>query len=288
MIERRLDALEKAPRQTDSIDNASAHDPAVVTEEAGISSTPLPGSGGSSGSNAAGLEPRGTEHSTLNLISNLGMFPATSVGSNTSPDVDLPTMDIISRGVVSLDVAEELLAYYYRHLNCFLHHVLNERDTLADIRARSSLLAAAICTVSSFCSSPDLYNACYGVFVNEVSSRLFAPHSSYDDVRALCIASMWLEEIGPTLIALGRSNRCTSRCSHTDIVLSGSHWWTIRLAPMRHKNAAHKSRMLRPDSIVLSAVPLRSSLFAQVWPPANDARLAVIEESDDVPSFRVL
>ena len=141
---------------------------------------------------------------TLNLATNLGIFPAASVGTRTTTNIALPTSDLISRGVVSSVAAERCLAYFLEHLNRYLHGILSERATLSDLRARSSLLTAAVCTVASFCSASDAYQSCYDTFVNQVSGMLFATHNSYDDVRALCIAALWLDDIGSTLSGLGK------------------------------------------------------------------------------------
>jgi len=143
---------------------------------------------------------------TLNLASNLGIFPAASVGPGTSRDVALPTLDIISQGVISITAAEHCLAYFLDHLNRYLHGILSEQVILSDLRARSPILTAAVCTVASFCSASDTYQSCYDAFVDQVSRMLFATRSSYDDVRALCIAALWLDDIGPTLSGLGKTD----------------------------------------------------------------------------------
>lgn len=141
---------------------------------------------------------------TLNLASNLGIFPAASVGAGTSRNIALPTSDIISRGVISSALAEQFVTYFLEHLNRHLHGILSDRVTLSELRERSPILTAAICTVASFCSASDAYQSCYDAFVGQVSSMLFATRSSYDDVRALCIAALWLDDIGPTLSGLGK------------------------------------------------------------------------------------
>jgi len=134
----------------------------------------------------------------------LGVFPAASVATTTLRHIVLPNLDIISQGLIPLAVAEELFTYFLEHLNHYLHGILSNGDTLAGVRARSSILTAAICTVASFCSASNTYRVCYDTFVGQVSSILFATKNSYDDVRALCIAALWLDDIGPTLSGLGK------------------------------------------------------------------------------------
>lgn len=203
-IEQRLDALEKAQQKSKSSDDIDINDATVATGEASTSSSLLPTSGNPY-TNAATETLRNVESSTLNLASNLGMFPAASVESRTPKDVASPALDIISRGIIPFDVAEEYLAYFHSHLDRFLHSILSERDTIADIRTRSSLLTTAICTVVSLCTASDLHRVCYDALVSEVSTKLFALNNGYDDVRALCVAALWIDDIAPTLSGLGKA-----------------------------------------------------------------------------------
>jgi hypothetical protein len=97
---------------------------------------------------------------------------------------------------------------------------------VAEVRARSPLLAAAICTTVSFCVSSPRYEACYDAFKSEVSSTLFSVHNNVDDVRALCIAAFWLDDHAATFSGLGelghhdsksRLHRCISKMLPTKI-----------------------------------------------------------------------
>jgi hypothetical protein len=212
-IEQRLDALENAPRIGGHADVSAAGVGTAVSGDASSSSA-LP--------NIAHIGPQSSvtgtsadtgDIATLNLASNLGMFPAASVGAQTPKDTTFSHLDIISRGLITLDAANECLAYFLEHLNPYLHGILSSKDTLTDIRARSSLLTAAICTVASFCSSSDRYKACYDAFTSQVSGMLFATHSSYNDVRALCIGAFWLDNISPMLSGLGRFSECSPMLS---------------------------------------------------------------------------
>jgi hypothetical protein len=213
-IEQRLDALENAQRPGGREDFSAA---AVATTNSGgtFNFSALPDA------THVGHQPVATslpadsgDNTTLNLASNLGMFPAASVGTRTPRDTTSSHLDIISRGVITLNAANHCLAYFLEHLNPFLHDILDPKDTLTDIRARSSLLTAAVCTVASFCSASDRYKACYDAFISQVSGMLFSTHNSYNDVRALCIGALWLDDISPTLSGLGRFVyvlRCSTR-----------------------------------------------------------------------------
>lgn len=202
-IEQRLDALEQARQPGGQVDGGAAIIGTRVsadTSSLAHSNTPGP----SNSIRAETVPLGGANDATLNLASHLGIFPAASVGAGTHKDVAPPTSDIISRGVISLAVAEQCLAYYLEHLNRCLHGILSDSVTLSDLRARSPVLTAAVCTVASFCSASDAYQLCYDSFVGQVSGMLFATQNNYDDVRALCIAALWLDDIGPTLSGLGK------------------------------------------------------------------------------------
>lgn len=205
-IERRLEALEDAQQHGGDAHSFMPVVATAVSEDTSI--TPFCETAPEPGYQPLSTDPpsSNTDGTTLNLSSNLGIFPAASVGTNTPRDTLSPTSDIISRGIISSRAAGECLDYFLKHLNQYLHHILSDRHALADVRARSPLLTAAICTVASFCSGSQSYKACYDAFVSQVSGMLFATHSSYDDVRALCIAAMWLDDIGPTLSGLGTFN----------------------------------------------------------------------------------
>lgn len=209
-IEQRLEALEQAQQPARQVDGAAA----AVGTTAPVhitSSSDGPHTSDPSHTVRTGSVPMGEANdATLNLASNLGIFPATSVGPGFSSDVALPTLDIISQGVISLAAAESCLTYFLEHLNQYLHGILSEQATLSDLRARSSILTAAVCTVASFCSASDIYQSCYDALVGQVSSMLFATRNNYDDVRALCIAALWLDDIAPTLSGLGKADAYSS------------------------------------------------------------------------------
>ena len=112
-------------------------------------------------------------------------------------------LDLISCGLISLEEAEEYFAVYKKFADPCIYHILAEGDCLASIRARSSFLTAAICTVGSFCTASAQHQICYNAFIKEVSSRVFSRHHCFDDVRALCIGAFWLSKESSVLIGLG-------------------------------------------------------------------------------------
>ena len=143
---------------------------------------------------------------TLNLSCSLGAFPASSIIDSTLLEeggTSTRQPDLISRGAVSVEIADASFAAYKQHLDPCVHNVLADGDTLADVRARSALLTAAICTVASFYSGSSEYQSCFNAFTDEVSGKMFSEKYEFDDVRALCIGAFWLKDISSGLNGLG-------------------------------------------------------------------------------------
>lgn len=143
-------------------------------------------------------------HPTLNLTSGLGAFPASSINDQANRAGSTVSADLILKDVLPLGVAKECFAYFMDHLNQYLHCVLDSQDTLESARARSPLLLAAVCTVACLCSNSSFYRSCHAQLKSEVSEIFFTQDHSYDDVRALCIAAFWLDDVAPTISAVGK------------------------------------------------------------------------------------
>lgn len=142
---------------------------------------------------------------TLNLSCSLGAFPAASITDMTlvhdGPETG-SRPDLISCNLISLANASECFTFYKEHLDQHMHYLFSEMDNLASVRARSPFLTAAICTVASFCTGSNDYEACFKSFTNEVSRKLFADKYNFDDVRALAIGALWLNDISSALNGL--------------------------------------------------------------------------------------
>jgi hypothetical protein len=149
-------------------------------------------------------EQRGdTSDVALNLSCNLGSFPGSSITTLTfSGTQSHYKPDLISCGLISLEAAEEYFTVYRKSMEPCICQILPEDDCLANIRTRSSLLTAAICTVGS-CTASANHKKCYEAFMNEVSRRLFSWNHNFDDVPALCMGAFWLNKVSSTLIGLG-------------------------------------------------------------------------------------
>ncbi|BAE55297.1 unnamed protein product [Aspergillus oryzae RIB40] len=57
--------------------------------------------------------------------------------------------DLITKGIVSLAVAEQLLHRYFSRLDHYLYGICSEHHDLHQLRTTSPILLAAICTVSA-------------------------------------------------------------------------------------------------------------------------------------------
>lgn len=145
---------------------------------------------------------------SLNLSCSLGAFPASSItdqpvsDAGQSPNTKL---DLIARGLLSEQVARALFDFYHEHLDRHIYHLLARSGSLAEVRSRSSLLTAAICTVAALASASSQYDNCLRAFTAEVAGELFSKDHTFDDIRALCIGSFWLGDISVALCALGKT-----------------------------------------------------------------------------------
>ncbi|KAF8432843.1 hypothetical protein BGX38DRAFT_1224812 [Terfezia claveryi] len=137
--------------------------------------------------------------------------------------------DLISKGLVILEEAEELFELFRSTLNHYLFDVALVHDSLSSVRNSSPLLLASILTVSSLhrpatvasstaaartSNSPTpsgTFAVCYQHFLSLVSSSMFEPpggvgphvyqnglppyQKALDNVRALSIAAFWLPDL---------------------------------------------------------------------------------------------
>jgi hypothetical protein len=113
-MEERLEALEATLRQGRQADVISvpvctpAFDDSVLVSSSSHMHTPHDLSA------VASAPPGNGEGATLNLASDLGVFPAASVHSHETQESTCQSSDMISRGVVPMSFAEECLSYFLR------------------------------------------------------------------------------------------------------------------------------------------------------------------------------
>ncbi|KAJ5091207.1 hypothetical protein NUU61_006077 [Penicillium alfredii] len=103
--------------------------------------------------------------------------------------------DLISKGLISSSVADTLVERYFTRLDPYLYGICSGYQNLQQIRDKSPVLFAAICTVSAL-QDPQgqpTYEACNREFRRLVSRSLFEKHD-LEYVRALCISSFWLSD----------------------------------------------------------------------------------------------
>jgi hypothetical protein len=143
---------------------------------------------------------------TLNLSCSLGAFPASSMSLTLRDSGANPgrTLDPVSCGIISQQTAETLFAFYKAFLDTSIHHALNDNDTFDSLRTSSTLLATAICTVSAHCTGSNVYNLLLYTLKAQVSEKVFSGNHTFDDIRALCIGALWLNEISTALNSLGK------------------------------------------------------------------------------------
>ena len=103
--------------------------------------------------------------------------------------------DLITKGIVSVTVAEQLLHRYFSRLDHYLYGICSEHNDLHQLRTTSPILLAAICTVSALHDPQDqkYYVACNREFRALVMRSLFEKRD-VGYLRALCIASFWLAD----------------------------------------------------------------------------------------------
>ncbi|KAF2168713.1 hypothetical protein M409DRAFT_20730 [Zasmidium cellare ATCC 36951] len=163
----------------------------------------------------------------LDLSCSLGAFPAASITSLSQgvDGIETPSWpDIISRGIISVKQAKQHLGFFQQYLDPLICQPLGPVPTVAALRARSTLLTAAVCTVAAFCTDSDEYPACLSGLQEEVFRKLFAQSNSFDDVLALCVGAFWLRGIAGTLqglaVRIGYQldlHRCITKMPHTDV-----------------------------------------------------------------------
>ena len=133
---------------------------------------------------------------TLNISFSLGAFPASSITKVTLCNQEVKSIyrqDMVSCGIISLKTAFEAFEFYKQNLDHLAHNLFTEIDSLADIRARSSILTAPVCTVAAFCTGWRNYQRCFEAFKDEVSRKLFSERYEFDDVPCVVCRSALAE-----------------------------------------------------------------------------------------------
>ncbi|CAI6331898.1 unnamed protein product [Periconia digitata] len=161
----------------------------------------------------------------LNFSCSPGAFPASSLTChpiNDRGEISKNNPDLITKGCLPESVARDLLEYYRVHLDRHVYNILQD-SSLDDLRRRSSMLTASVMTVAAFCSGSEHHAPCLKAFTDEVTGELFSKDHNFDEIRALCIGSLWLQDVSATLCGLAvrfgselNLHRCITKMPHTD------------------------------------------------------------------------
>ena len=152
--------------------------------------------------------PHPEKHSPHNfeIVMDPDSGPAAIPGSVVSP-VDLPgyernrvEQDVITRGVVSLEEAQNYLDVYQKRLDHFCYRIIGVRRSLQQVRTASPLLLAAICAVGALHLASPHFEKCHQEFASIAAAQTFSCRYDEDDVRGLCVGAFWLSSISWTCI----------------------------------------------------------------------------------------
>lgn len=129
----------------------------------------------------------------------------TSTVDATPPTVS-QHLDLVSKGIISTESAELYFRTYMNRLDHFVYSILGPdgHESLDVVRHRSPLLAAAICTVGALHSRPNEadYDSSRKELIHLSEGTSIVPNKDLDDVRALCIGSLWLADLAWPLASL--------------------------------------------------------------------------------------
>jgi hypothetical protein len=106
--------------------------------------------------------------------------------------------DLLSKGVVSLQDAEEMLTRFSalldQHLWCRAALV---HDNLDSVRKSSPMLLATIITVAALHTpgKEELFDEVYTEFLTLICDFTFDQINDLDDIRAYCIGALWLPPV---------------------------------------------------------------------------------------------
>ncbi|CAO2657303.1 Nn.00g034290.m01.CDS01 [Neocucurbitaria sp. VM-36] len=113
--------------------------------------------------------------------------------------------DFIAQGIVPLAEAEELFKRYMQDIRLYLWAgVLFPYDSLGAVRRHSTLLTAAVLTISALHTPgrDESLQKCYNIFVSLTYSACLARPHNLDDIRALALAAFYLSNLSWKLSGL--------------------------------------------------------------------------------------
>lgn len=134
--------------------------------------------------------------------------------------------DFIAKGAISVESAERLFRLYKDRLDHFMYSIGCRYETLDELRRKSTILTACICTVAALhdAQSDDIYGICSHEFRRLMANSMFDRLISLDSLRAMCIASYWLSDISWTTsgYAIRRAGEFNLSHSFSRVMAEGS------------------------------------------------------------------
>lgn len=110
--------------------------------------------------------------------------------------------DFIARNMITEDCAQHLFQLYVGYLDFFCYGIMCPHGSLNALRNKSTLLTAAVCTVSALHdqSQSVAFKSCNAEYLRLIQKGMFNASHSIDDLRALIIGAYWLPNVSYTLI----------------------------------------------------------------------------------------
>ncbi|OQD84945.1 hypothetical protein PENANT_c011G06119 [Penicillium antarcticum] len=139
-------------------------------------------------------------HAPIDTYLDIAKFRSPGSSENTPPSTTRhkqhsAPQDLVSKGIITVTIAEILVERYFARLDPYLYGICSRYQSLQQVRSASPVLLAAICTVSAL-QDPQgqrVYEVCNREFRRLVSRSLFEKHD-IEHIRALCISSFWLSD----------------------------------------------------------------------------------------------
>lgn len=137
---------------------------------------------------------------------------SSSIHVNPQPRRSANIPDLVAQKLISLKTAENLVDRYFSRLDQSLYRIASRYPDINALRQASSVLFAAVCTVSAMHDPSDqaTYDICNREFRRLISNSLF-DKCGVEHLRALCIGSFWLVDSARVLISEGVRRATDSR-----------------------------------------------------------------------------
>lgn len=189
--------------------------------------------------------------------------------------------DLIARGLLQLHDAERLFRLYTDHLDHYIYNVGARYNSLDTLRHKSPILTAAILTVGAQHDpqSNGIFLVCNREFRRLMTASLFDRRIDKDHLRALCVASYWLNDSSWMLsgIASRRAASFNISSQFNKLVTESNEdaadfvriWYLIYICDQHLSTLYGRECQTREDAAVQ-----KWELMVKATPSAGDLRLA--------------